>query len=213
MQNSDKTYRNSKELAQVKNPGWAFIGILVLVLAPFYLIGCASPPEEQLAAAETALDEARQAEADVYSSEQYQEAQEDLQAAQAAIEAENEKSSFSRDYAQAESLLEQALNKAQQARDSAPVQKQQARTDAESAQFEAENAIENARQELDNAPRGKGARADLEALNRDLLQAEASLEVALQDFQAENSLESLNEFNTAKERALRISEEVANARR
>jgi hypothetical protein len=182
--------------------------ILLLVLAS----GCASAPDDQVASAQAALDRARQAEAETYAPEQFDEAVQALDNAKGEIRAQDEEWFFSRDYAQAESLLQRAENGAEQASQQAPAAKQQAKEIAERALAEARDAIETARQELSMAPRGKGATADLEAFERDLAQAESSLDRAQQELQAEAYFDALSKLQSVKADALSVAEEIRAAR-
>jgi hypothetical protein len=184
--------------------------------APFLLlalfVACASAPEDRVASALQALIEARQAEAEVYADDQFQEAIEAFEAAQAEIEAENQKWFFSRDYSQAESLLERAGGAAREAAQTAPTRKQQVKSEADNALLEARTAVETAQQELETAPRGKGTRADLEALNNDLLEVESTLTEAQESLKEEAYPEALNQLQRVKEDALEIVEKIEVAR-
>jgi hypothetical protein len=198
----------------MRKPNVWFTVSLILSLCPLILISaCASPPTEQAASAREALDQAREVEADTYAVEEFREAAEALKAAQAEIDAQENKWFFSRSYASAENLLEKARSAAQQAAERTPGNKEQAKMDAESASVEAEEAIETARQELSTAPRGKGTQAELEAMERDLLRAESTLEKARQGLQSGAYLDALSSFQSARETATAITEEVQAVRR
>jgi hypothetical protein len=200
-------YLRRKEINTTPAGGLKLICLLILFFG-----GCSSVPEDKLNSAQEALDRARQAKADVYAVDEYTQAVQTLEDAEAAIETENEKWFFSRDYSQAGTLLENAVKLATEAADAAPGNEQLARENAESELADTTKAIETARKELETAPRGKGALADLRVLESDLTQAEATLQAAQQELQSELYLEALDKLRSARKEANQVSEAVQLAR-
>jgi hypothetical protein len=171
---------------------------LLLVLA---LASCASPPDEKLQAAEQALAQAEEAEADVYASDVYDEASSALQQARAEIAAQDESFAFSRDYSGAEQLLDDVVARSNESVTQAQTGKEQTRAQAETAQTEALNAIESVKSALEDAPIGKGSGLDLEVLNRDIGGAERTYEQGVSALEDGDYMSALDRLLEAKEKA------------
>jgi hypothetical protein len=188
-----------------------FTRSLTVGLGLIVLSACQSPPEDKTSAAREALERAREAGAAEYSTEEFQEAQRKLEAAQAEIDQQDNEWSFSRDYAEAERLLEEALASAEQVAEMASTRKEQASSDAEEVSTQAQQAIEEARLALESAPRGKGSRADVAALESDLRAAESTFAEAQRELRSESFLTALEKFRRARESATQVSAQVEQA--
>jgi hypothetical protein len=164
-----------------------------------------------MSAAREALERAQEAGAAEYAAEEFQETQRKLEAAQAELNQQENEWSFSRDYAEAERLLEEALASAEQVAEMASTRKDQARSDAEEVSTDAQQAIEAARSALESAPRGKGSRADVAAFESDLEAAESTFAEAQRELRAESFLTALEQFRRARDSATQISEQVEQA--
>jgi tetratricopeptide (TPR) repeat protein len=199
---------SSRLFERLKGLNGSFVESLPVLLLSVLFFGCSSVPDEELTAAQEALDQARETEADVYVPEEFQKATDDFEAAQAAIAEENQKSFYSRDYDEARRLLEQAESSAEEAAAAAPINKQQVRDQAEQALQNASAAFEEAEQNLETAPGGKGTQPDLEALRSDLQRAESALEEGRRNFQSEAYLEALEKLQGAMEGASEVSEAI-----
>jgi hypothetical protein len=186
---------------------WIAITLCILLVA----VGCASKPVEQQSAAQKAIEEARISEADVYASDQYQMASESLKAAEAEALAQDEASAFSRDYEKAEELFAAAQTQAENARLAAAANKERTKAEAEAAETEAELAVETAKTTLSKAPKGKGTKADLEALAGDISAAEAALSDARAAYGNGKYRDALTGFKAVKEKCLGVCSEIEQA--
>lgn len=182
------------------------IGLVLLIMS-----GCQSPPEDTTSTARAAIESARQAGAEEYATEEFQEAVSKLEAAQAELAKQEDEWFFSRDYSEAERLLEEARVSAEEVAGTALTRKEQARSDSEDLSAEAREAIESARSALERAPRGKGSRADVAALESDLRAAESSLAQAERDMRSEDYLAASEKFTSARDSANRIVEQIEQA--
>lgn len=185
--------------------------VLFVAVFAMFLAACASKPEAESAAAQAALENAKNAEADVYAPSEFQAAQSALSSAEAEIAAQEENYSFTRDYEQAKALLEEAKTTAESAASNASVAKEEARNESQTLRGEAEAAIQNARDLLAKAPRGKGTRADLEALNADLASAESAFAAANQALNDGRHLDAGNQFREVISQAQSIASDVEQA--
>ena len=139
---------------------------LVLSLA-FVFVGCAQPPEEEINAAQAALDGAKKAEADIYAPEAYAAAKQALDDSRSKVEQE--------DYEGAKASALRAKEQADQAKSLADAAKPKVRDEAQALIARLTPVLSDAKSASGNAPQGKGADEDLDQLRSDLGQAEASL--------------------------------------
>lgn len=152
----------------LNNRWWAVVGFLFATLLALSLMGCAAPPETEMQAARTALDEAKAADAPTYAEEDWSHAQSALAAAEAEIDVQRQKFALFRSYDQAVSLVATAQEEAEEAKSAAVTGKEQARTEAQAAYDEAQTTVEMARSlitEIETCGRPvKGLAADLATL-------------------------------------------------
>ncbi len=151
---------------------------VTLLFLSALLVSCAKAPEEDLAAAQTALTTAAEAGADVYVADLYQAAQDSLAAAQVEIEAQNAKGSFSRNYARAAALLASAQQTAAEAQAQVETKKEEMRVANESLVAEVEQALARTTELLAKAPRGKDGAAALAMIQQDAAAAAQTLDEA-----------------------------------
>lgn len=180
----------------MRNRWMVVVGALAFTVAMLALMGCAKPPETEMAAAQNALDEASASEAAKYAASEWTKAQSALNAAQNEVDAQNARFALFRDYEKAQMLLADATDQAQKTREAAVAGKEQARQEAQAAHDAAVARVEQARSlltELEGCGRGvKGFTADLAALQGSLdgLMAEMpAIETSLasEDFSAATS--------------------------
>lgn len=142
--------------------------IAVLLLAGLALPGCQKPPAEEMADAQQALSGTEEVAAQEYAPDALAAAQAALDAANAEVEAQNQRFALVRNYDHAKELLAQAIEKSDAAREAAVAAKEQARNDAETALTELGTSFEEATADLtalgECRRKPKGFAADLEAL-------------------------------------------------
>lgn len=147
---------------------WAVVGFLFATMLALVLMGCAAPPNEEMSAARTALDEAKTAEAPTYAEKEWGQARSTLAAAEAEIETQGKKFALFRTYEQANHLIATATEQAHEARTAAVTGKEKARTEAQVAYDGARSAVEQARYlltQIEGCGRpAKGMTADLASL-------------------------------------------------
>ena len=138
------------------------------------LLACASKPETEIQTSKQAIQDAKSAEADVYAAEEYAQAEETMAAAEQEIAAQDEAFAMSRSYDQAKQMLATAKNQAEAAASTAKVNRQQIIDQLSSVKAEARTAIDQVSMMMQKAPKGKGTRADLEAIAGDIAALETS---------------------------------------
>lgn len=185
--------------------------LLVVLSTLLVLIGCASKPDQELTAAQSALDQAKAAEAETYAGADYQTATDTLKSAQAEMAAQDEKFALTRSYEKAKQLLADAKSEAEAAASAAAANKEKVKAEAEAGQTAAQQAIDGAKTALAKAPKGKGTKADLEALQGDLTAAETSFGEVQTAFQNGQYMDAKNGFEAVKTKAESITSEVEQA--
>lgn len=182
-----------------------FMSALLLVLA---LGACASKPEAEIAAATKAVEDARAAEADVYAATEFQAAADSLAAAEAEITAADEQFALTRSYEKATELLKKATTEAQAAASAAVTNKEVVKQEAEAALTDAQAAIQTAKDMLAKAPKGKGTKADLEAMQGDLAGIETACAQAEQTLSAGKYMDARDQLKNVISQAQSISSQV-----
>jgi len=150
------------------------LGLLALALGvTISVVACGSPPTAAIDSAKAALDQAMTAGAGEYAAESLKAAQD----AQAAVEAElkAQEGNLFKSYTKTTELVAAAQQAAEKAASDAAAGKAKAKADAAAAVDAAKKMVAEAQELLAKAPKGKGSKADLEAMNADLTNATAAI--------------------------------------
>jgi len=116
-----------------------------------------------------------------------------------------------KNYGKAKDMLTKAKSDAEALKTAIPQKKEAAKNNAISAQDAAKTAAQDAKQLLAKAPKGKGSKADIEAMKADLKGVDESLAEVQKLIEGENYGEAINKANAAKEKAGSIAEQVKQA--
>ena len=184
---------------------WLGLAVLALVLAT---VACAKPPQSDIDAAKAAMDDA-QPMAEKWASAEWQAAQSSMSAAQAEIDAQNQK--WFKNYDHAKELLAQAKADAEKAKAAAATNKETAKNEATTAIADATTAVEAAKTALAGAPKGKDTKADLALFQQDLDGMSTTLSEAQTAMQSEDYTTAKDKANSVKEKATSISDQIAQA--
>ncbi|MDZ4803606.1 MAG: hypothetical protein SGI90_01930 [Candidatus Eisenbacteria bacterium] len=147
-----------------------------LLATTLMVTACAKVPQDQLTAAQAALDNARTAEAERYAPEVWRAASDSLAAANAEIQAQASKFALFRKYDRTNALIAASSTAAAKASQDAVVNKEAAKNAANEALATAVAMVDSAKVVLASAPVGKDNRADVEMMKADLTGAETNLE-------------------------------------
>ncbi|MFQ5720172.1 MAG: hypothetical protein ACE5IK_11555 [Acidobacteriota bacterium] len=147
---------------------WRSIVLIMGVGLGLLAGGCAKPPEDDLARAEEALQAVRDAEGATYAKASLRDVAVALRAAQLEVETQKERFAILRNYDDAKQKLKITMEKAAAARTEAVEAKEAARVEAEDRLEKARAALAAAESSLEEAPRGKGTKADIAALESDV---------------------------------------------
>lgn len=162
----------------------------IMLIALVFAVGCAKPPEQAMAAAKAAIEQAKQAEADAYAPDSLK-AAEDLQGQlDAEIKLQADKFALFRNYKKAEELCASIKTAGEKALADAKEQKEKVKNEAKALIEECKAGLTEAEEMLAKAPKGKGTQQDLEALKGDLTGAKTSLGEAETAFNGERFLDA-----------------------
>lgn len=152
----------------------AFLKVLTLVvIAAFLFTSCAKQPTQAMNDSKAAIDAATQEGADVYAKDELKKVNDDYTAAMDEVNAQSKK--FFKKYGKAKELLAKVKTDAEAVKALVPGRKEEAKNAAMAAQEEAKKAVADAKALLEKAPKGKGTKADIEAMKADLTGLETSL--------------------------------------
>lgn len=184
-------------------------GLVLGLLVMFLYAGCAKQPTQEMKEAETAINAAFKEGASIYAAEELEKLKKDYDAVMEEVNTQSKK--LFKKYGNAKKMLAQVKADAETLKASIPTRKEQARNNALSALGEVQAAVEEAKTLLSEAPKGKGTRADIEALSADLKGLEDMLTEVRQLIESEDYFGASEKAKIVKEKALAISEQIKQA--
>jgi len=182
---------------------------LVVVMAGLLLIGCGKQPTEDINAAKSAVDTVIAEGAEKYASEDAKLLNDELTAALDEIKIQDGK--MMKDYGKAKEMLAKVKADAEELKTSLPMKKEEAKNNALAGQEAAKTAIEDAKKLLSKAPKGKGSRADIEAMKADVKGLEESLSEVQAAVDAEDYATAAEKARSIQEKAAEVSSQVTQA--
>lgn len=189
---------------------------IVLVLAITSIAGllaCGRGVQRDLVETEQAVAQARAVQADVYAPERFQEAEDSLSKARIAMEAEREKFLLSRSYDGARTLLESAKQAAYRAFYEAKSRMDMAREETTEVLRAANSSLERARASLAKAFEMDGTTVDLDVLEEEIAELEATLADAERDLKTGNFCEAREKAESVISSAETLERTVASTLR
>ena len=178
------------------------LGVFVVAL----FSSCAKQPTEAVDAAKAAIDAAAKEGADVYAADELKTLNDDLQAAMDEVSTQGKK--FFKSFGTAKEMLAKVQTDADALKASIPARKEEAKAAAETALMEAKVAWEEAKTLLDKAPRGKGTKADIEAMKADLAGLETAAGEAMASFEAGDYFGAREKAVVIKEQSMAVSDQI-----
>ncbi len=178
------------------------LGVFVISL----FSSCAKQPTEAVDAAKAAIDAAAKEGADVYAADELKKLNDDLQAAKDEVSTQGKK--FFKSFGTAKEMLAKVQADADALKATIPARKEEAKAAAETALTEAKAAWEEAKMLLDKAPRGKGTKADIEAMKADLAGLETAAGEAMASLEAGDYFGAKDKAMVIKERSMAVSDQI-----
>jgi hypothetical protein len=183
--------------------------VKVMVLGIFVMslfTSCAKQPTQEINDAKAAIEAAAKEGAGVYAADDLKKLNDAMTAAMDEINTQGKK--FFKKYGPAKEMLVKVKADADALKATIPAKKEAAKNAALTAQQEAQAAITEAKTLLEKAPKGKGTKADIEAMKADLKGLEDSFPQIQAAIEQEDFLGASNTAATVKEKAVAISDQV-----
>jgi len=175
----------------------------------FLLVGCAKPPTEEINAAKASVDAVVAEGAQKFAAEDAKKLNDSMQAAQDEIKVQEGKTF--KDFAKAKEILAKVKADAETLKAGLAAKKEEAKKNAAAAQEAAKASVADAKALLAKAPKGKGSKADIEALKADLKGIEDSLAEIKTANDAEDYNVAIEKSNAVKDKAAAISDQIKKA--
>jgi len=179
------------------------------LLVAFVFTGCAKQPTQQMDAAKAAVQGVVAAKGDVYAKDELNTLQKDLQAAMDEVNAQAKK--FFKKYGKAKEMLAKVMTDADAVKAQIPGRIEAAKKAAEMAINDAKAAFDGAKALLEKAPKGKGTKADIEAMKADLGGLETQMTEVQNAMTAEDYFGAKDKAVAIKDKAAAIAEQVQKA--
>jgi len=175
-------------------------GLTLALVVVFAFASCAKAPTQLTDSAKAAIQGVVDAKGGVYAVDELNKLNGDLQAAMDEVAAQSKK--FFKKFGPAKEMLTKVVTDADAVKALIPGRIAEAKSAAEMAANEAKTTWDEAKALLEKAPKGKGTKADIEAMKADL----AGLESAMADVQSAMAAE---DYVGAKDKAMVIKEKAA----
>lgn len=170
--------------------------------------GCAKQPEEELATAQAAIKAARDAEADKYMPNSFNNLQKAMETAEVEIRVQNSAFILSRNYTKAKQFLQNTRDLANQITADAPGAKAETKAQIEEGLASAQKLAKETRVDIRKAPRSKGKQL-LAQMAADLDVAENELAQANTEFSAGNILSAREKLSKAQKLLKKIFDQLS----
>lgn len=172
---------------------------------------CAKLPQEELDAANAAMEAAKSVEANRYLAADFNAVQDSMNKAMTMIETQKSKFSLFRSYKDAKALLAEVTTMAGQLKEDAIVKKEEVKNEVQTALAEVKTLVDEVKTLITKAPRGKEGKAALEAIQTDLTGVEATLTEVETLVTNGDYLTASEKVNAAKEKATSLKTELEEA--
>ncbi|MBU0728316.1 MAG: hypothetical protein KKE17_11615 [Proteobacteria bacterium] len=147
--------------------------IVVALMFVAGITGCSKQPVEEISSSRAAVETVAQESAGIYAAQELRTLQADLAAALDEVKVQDGK--MLKNYDNAKQLLAKVMSDSEQVRSVVATSKEQARLNSIDALQGAQASLAEAKNALAIAPKGKGSRADIEAMGADLNGLEESM--------------------------------------
>jgi hypothetical protein len=183
--------------------------LALAVVVMFAFTSCAKQPTQQMDAAKAAIQAIEGLKGNVYAKDELNKLKTDLQAALDEVTAQSKK--FFKKYGPAKEMLAKIVTDADAVKAKIPGRIEEAKKAAEAAMNEAKAAYDGAKALLEKAPKGKGTKADIEAMKADLAGLEPQMTEIQNAITAEDYFGAKDKAMAVKDKAAAIADQVQKA--
>lgn len=181
-------------------------GLALALIVVFAFTSCAKQPTQLMDQAKAAIQGVIDAKGGIYAKDELNKLQGDLQAALDAVTAQAKK--FFKKYGPAKEMLTKVAADAASVQALIPGRIAEAKAAAETAMNEAKMAVEEATALLEKAPKGKGTKADIEAMKADLAGLTTAMGEVDSAMMSEDYFGAKDKAAVIKEKAAAITEQI-----
>lgn len=183
--------------------------LALAVLVAFVFTSCAKQPTQLMDQAKAAIQAVETAKGNIYAKDELNKLKADLQAALDEVTAQSKK--FFKKYGPAKDMLTKVIADADAVKAQIPARIDEAKKAAEAAINEAKTAYDNAKALLEKAPKGKGTKADIEAMKADLAGLDTQMTEVQNAMTAEDYFGAKDKAMAIKDKATAVAEQVQKA--
>jgi hypothetical protein len=183
--------------------------LALAVLVTFVFTSCAKQPTQLMDQAKAAIQAVETAKGNIYAKDELNKLKADLQAALDEVTAQSKK--FFKKYGPAKDMLTKVVADADAVKAQIPARIDEAKKAAEAAINEAKTAYDNAKALLEKAPKGKGTKADIEAMKADLAGLDTQMTEVQNAMTAEDYFGAKDKAMAIKDKAAAVAEQVQKA--
>ncbi|MBN1119208.1 MAG: hypothetical protein JXA77_18505 [Bacteroidales bacterium] len=180
----------------------AFLGLTAL-----FFSSCSKVPQAEIDAANTAIEQAKLAGADVYVQDNFVALQDSLNNVMVSIE--SQKSKFIKNFSTAKEHLAGVTQYAGEVKQQAETRKEELKVEIQNTISEVKTLIETNRQLILEAPKGKEGTSALVAIKGEIDAVETSINETSTLFESGDYLATLDKAKAAKEKATAINTELS----
>jgi len=173
------------------------------------LTSCSKQPTQEMNDSRAAIDAVIAEGGDKYANTEVKQLNDDLTAAMDEVKVQDGK--FFKNYDKAKEMLAKVKSSADTLKTEIPARKEKAKNDATAALEAAQTSVSDAKAMLGKAPKGKGTKADIEAMRADIAGLEASLAEVQSLIDGEDYLAAVDKANSVKDKAAEVSSQVTMA--
>jgi hypothetical protein len=185
----------------------SFIGVItILGFTTLLLTSCSKAPQTEIDAANSAIEQARSAGADVYAHENFVALQDSLNSVMVRIE--SQKSKFIKNYSLPKEHLAGVAQFASEVEQQSEIRKEELKLEIQNTITEVKTLIASNRQLIVEAPKGKEGALALETIKGEIDAVEASIDETSTLIEAGDYLGALDKVKVAEEKASAINTEL-----
>ncbi|MBN2520244.1 MAG: hypothetical protein JXB17_07055 [Bacteroidales bacterium] len=181
-------------------------GLITLSLTVILITSCSKVPQVEIDAANSAIEEARTAGAEIYVQTSFVQLQDSMKAVMTGIEAQ--KSKFFKNYSASKEQLASVTQLANEVKQQTEIRKEELKKEIQTTISEVKTLIDANKQLILEAPKGKEGTTALVAIKGELTTIEAIVVEANTMFDSGNLIGSLDKAKVAKEKAASINTEL-----
>lgn len=185
--------------------------LAVIAISLVVMAGCSKPPDAEMAAANSAINNAKAAEAEQYAPQAFRMLSDSLNAANAKKTEQDGKFALFRSYGESKALFEKVATMSTDVIAQANAEKERVKQEVAGMMTEIKGMLDSAMALLDKAPKGKDNKAELELIKNDLTNLGSEYTVAEGDFNGGKYLVARTKFESIKSRIANITAEICKA--